>query len=43
MSKNTSTISKIDLKIMQTNKGLKKKIYIYIISESDAPVGIFDS
>ena len=31
MSKNTSTISKIDLKIMQTNKGLKKKyIYIYI-------------
>ena len=41
MSKNTSTISKIDLKIMQTNKGLKKKIYI--ISESDAPVGIFDS
>ena len=30
MSKNTSTISKIDLKIMQTNKGLKN-IYIYNI------------
>ena len=29
MSKNTSTISKIDLKIMQTNKGLK--IYLYNI------------
>ena len=35
MSKNTSTISKIDLKIMQTNKRTD--------FQADAPVGIFDS